>query len=175
MDKEPMTLVGYNKVTNDLEFLKSVERPETVIALDEARQLGDLKENAEYHSAKEKLKLIDVQIAELSNTISKAVIVDPSSLPHDRVSFGSTINLVDVETDDEFTYTIVGGVESNVEKGLISFNSPLAKQLMGKVEGDEFIATLPGGNKTFEIRLCKNTNKNYNYLKPLPIFLNNGY
>ena len=124
MDKEPMTLVGYNKVTNDLEFLKSVERPETVIALDEARQLGDLKENAEYHSAKEKLKLIDVQIAELSNTISKAVIVDPSSLPHDRVSFGSTINLVDVETDDEFTYTIVGGVESNVEKGLISFNSP---------------------------------------------------
>ena len=151
MDKEPMTLVGYNKVTNDLEFLKSAERPETVIALDEARQLGDLKENAEYHSAKEKLKLIDVQIAELSNTISKAVIVDPSSLPHDRVSFGSTINLVDVETDDEFTYTIVGGVESNVEKGLISFNSPLAKQLMGKVEGDEFIATLPGGTKTFEI------------------------
>lgn len=151
MDKEPMTLVGYNKVTNDLEFLKSVERPETVIALDEARQLGDLKENAEYHSAKEKLKLIDVQIAELSNTISKAVIVDPSSLPHDRVSFGSTINLVDVETDDEFTYTIVGGVESNVEKGLISFNSPLAKQLMGKVEGDGFIATLPGGTKTFEI------------------------
>ena len=151
MDKEPMTLVGYNKVTNDLEFLKSVERPETVIALDEARQLGDLKENAEYHSAKEKLKLIDVQIAELSNTISKAVIVDPSSLPHDRVSFGSTINLVDVETDDEFTYTIVGGVESNVEKGLISFNSPLAKQLMGKVEGDEFIATLPGGTKTYSI------------------------
>ncbi|MFY9080026.1 transcription elongation factor GreA [Aliarcobacter cryaerophilus] len=151
MDKEPMTLVGYNKVTNDLEFLKSTERPETVVALDEARQLGDLKENAEYHSAKEKLKLIDVQIAELSNTISKAVIVDPSILPHDRVSFGSTINLVDVETDDEFTYTIVGGVESNVEKGLISFNSPLAKQLMGKVEGDEFIATLPGGNKTFEI------------------------
>ena len=151
MDKEPMTLVGYNKVTNDLEFLKSTERPETVIALDEARQLGDLKENAEYHSAKEKLKLIDVQIAELSNTISKAVIVDPSSLPHDRVSFGSTIDLVDAETDDEFTYTIVGGVESNVEKGLISFNSPLAKQLMGKVEGDESIATLPGGNKTFEI------------------------
>jgi transcription elongation factor GreA len=151
MDKEPMTLAGYNKVTNNLEFLKSTERPETVVALDEARQLGDLKENAEYHSAKEKLKLIDVQIAELSNTISKAVIVDPSILPHDRVSFGSTIDLVDVESDDEFTYTIVGGVESNVEKGLISFNSPLAKQLMGKVEGDEFVANLPGGTKTFEV------------------------
>lgn len=151
MDKEPMTLVGYNKVTSDLEFLKTIERPQTVVALDEARQLGDLKENAEYHSAKEKLKLIDVQIAELSDTISKAVIVDPSILPHDRVSFGSTINLLDIESDEEFTYTIVGGVESNVEKGLISFNSPLAKQLMGKEEGDELNANLPGGVKTFEI------------------------
>ncbi|MDX4057698.1 transcription elongation factor GreA [Aliarcobacter skirrowii] len=151
MDKEPMTLAGYNKVTNELDYLKSIERPQTVVALDEARQLGDLKENAEYHSAKEKLKLIDVQIAELSNTISKAVIVDPSVLPHDRVSFGSTVTLFDVVSDEEFTYTIVGGVESNVEKGFISFNSPLAKQLMGKVEGDEFTAKLPGGDKTFEV------------------------
>lgn len=151
MDKEPMTLVGYNKVTQDLDFLKSIERPQTVVALDEARQLGDLKENAEYHSAKEKLKLIDVQIAELSDIISKAVIVDPSILPHDRVSFGSSVNLLDLDSDEEFTYTIVGGVESNVEKGLISFNSPLAKQLMGKEEGDELNATLPGGVKTFEI------------------------
>ncbi|AXX85185.1 transcription elongation factor GreA [Aliarcobacter skirrowii] len=151
MDKEPMTLAGYNKVTNELDYLKSIERPQTVVALDEARQLGDLKENAEYHSAKEKLKLIDVQIAELSNIISKAVIVDPSVLPHDRVSFGSTVTLFDVVSDEEFTYTIVGGVESNVEKGFISFNSPLAKQLMGKVEGDEFTAKLPGGDKTFEV------------------------
>jgi len=151
MNKEPMTLVGYNKITQDLDILKSVERPATVIALDEARQLGDLKENSEYHSAKEKLKLIDIQIAELSDTISKAIIVEPSTLPHDRVSFGSTINLVDVDTNEEFTYTIVGGVESNVEKGFISFNSPLAKQLMGKVQGDEFSANLPGGTKTFEV------------------------
>ena len=97
------------------------------------------------------IKTLDVQIAELSNTISKAVIVDPSILPHDRVSFGSTIDLVDTDGEEEFTYTIVGGVESNVEKGLISFNSPLAKQLMGKIEGDEFTATLPGGVKTFEV------------------------
>lgn len=151
MDKEPMTLAGYNKVTKELEYIKSVERPETVIALDEARQLGDLSENAEYHSAKDKLSLLDIQIAELSNTISKAVIVDPSNLPHDRVSFGSTVMLVDVDSDEEFTYTIVGGVESNVEKGLISFNSPLAKQLMGKEEGDELNANLPGGVRTFEV------------------------
>jgi transcription elongation factor GreA len=151
MDKEPMTRVGYEKITKDLEFLKSKERPETVIALDEARQLGDLKENAEYHAAKEKLAVLDSQIAELGGIISKAVIVDPESLPHDKVSFGSTIQLVDVDTDEEFTYAIVGGVESNVEKGLISFNSPLAKQLMGKEEGDEITAKLPGGEKTFEV------------------------
>ena len=151
MDKEPMTIAGYNKITGELEFLKKTERPETVIALDEARQLGDLKENAEYHSAKDKLKLIDIQIAELNAVISKAVIIDPSTLPHNKVSFGSTVSLVDSSTDEEFTYTIVGGVESNADKGLISFNSPLAKQLMGKEEGDEVTATLPGGVKTFEV------------------------
>ncbi len=151
MEKEPMTRVGYEKITGNLDFLKSKERPETVIALDEARQLGDLKENAEYHAAKDKLKLIDSQIAELNNIISKAVIIDPSTLPHNKVSFGSTINLVDIDTDEEFTYTIVGGVESNAEKGMISFNSPLAKQLMGKEEGDEIKATLPGAVRTFEI------------------------
>jgi transcription elongation factor GreA len=151
MDKEPMTIAGYNKVTSDLEFLKKTERPETVIALDEARQLGDLKENAEYHSAKDKLKLIDIQIAELNAVISKAVIIDPSILPHNKVSFGSTVSLVDSNTEEEFTYTIVGGVESNAEKGMISFNSPLAKQLMGKEEGDEIRATLPAGVRTFEV------------------------
>ncbi|XPV67706.1 MAG: transcription elongation factor GreA [Halarcobacter sp.] len=151
MEKEPMTRIGYEKITKELEFLKRTERPETVIALDEARQLGDLKENAEYHAAKDKLALIDSHIAELGAVISKAVIVDPETLPHDKVSFGSTINLVDVDTDEEFTYAIVGGVESNVEKGFISFNSPLAKQLLGKEEGDEITAKLPGGEKIFEI------------------------
>ncbi len=151
MEKEPMTNIGYEKITNELDFLKKSERPETVIALEEARQLGDLKENAEYHAAKEKLKLIDIQIAELGAVISKAVIIDPASLPHDRVSFGSTVKLVNVESDEEFEYSIVGGVESNAEKGMISFNSPLAKQLMGKEEGDEFSATLPGGVKSFEV------------------------
>lgn len=151
MEKEPMTRVGYEKITNELDFLKSSERPETVIALDEARQLGDLKENAEYHAAKDKLALIDAQIAELGAIISKAVIIDPENLPHDKVSFGSTIELVDLDTDEEFTYSIVGGVESDAEKGMISFNSPLAKQLLGKEEGDEITATLPGGIKSFEV------------------------
>jgi transcription elongation factor GreA len=151
MDKEPMTRVGYEKITNELEFLKNKERPQTVIALDEARQLGDLKENAEYHAAKDKLKLIDIHIAELGSIISKAIIIDPESLPHDRVSFGSTVKLIDTKSEEEFEYSIVGGVESNPEKGLISFNSPLAKQLLGKEEGDEFTAQLPGGVKVFEV------------------------
>lgn len=151
MDKEPMTRFGYDKLTNDLDFLKSRERPETVIALDEARQLGDLKENAEYHAAKEKLKIIDSQIAELGSMIAKSVIIDPATLPHNRVSFGSTVSLVDVNSEEEFTYCIVGAVEANPEKGLISFNSPLAKQLLGKEEGDEFKAQLPGGQKEFEV------------------------
>lgn len=151
MDKEPMTRVGYEKITNELDFLKSKERPDTVIALDEARQLGDLKENAEYHAAKDKLALIDAQIAELGSIISKAIIIDPESLPHDKVSFGSTVELLDVDTEEEFTYSIVGGVESNADRGMISFNSPLAKQLLGKEEGDEVTATLPGGQKTYEL------------------------
>ena len=151
MEKEPMTNVGYEKITGELDFLKTKERPETVIALEEARQLGDLKENAEYHASKEKLAIIDIQIAEIGAVISKAVIIDPTTLPHSRISFGSTIELVDVESDEEFKYSIVGGVESNAENGLISFNSPLAKQLLGKEEGDEVKATLPGGVKTFEI------------------------
>lgn len=146
-----MTRVGYEKITTELEFLKNKERPHTVIALEEARQLGDLKENAEYHAAKEKLKLIDIQIAELGSIVSKAMIIDPQTLPHDRVSFGSTVKLLDLNSDEEFQYAIVGGVESNPDKGFISFNSPLAKQLLGKEEGDEIKAILPGGEKDFEV------------------------
>ncbi len=151
MEKEPMTRVGYEKITNELNFYKKHERPETVIALEEARQLGDLKENSEYHAAKDKLNLIDIQIAELGAVISRAVIIDPETLPHDRVCFGSTINLIDIKTEEEFQYSIVGSVESDPDKGLISFNSPLAKQLLGKEEGEEIIATLPGGQRSFEL------------------------
>ncbi|MCJ8326815.1 MAG: transcription elongation factor GreA [Campylobacterales bacterium] len=151
MQKEPMTIVGYNKITKELEFYKKKERPETVIALDEARQLGDLKENAEYHAAKDKLGLIDIQMAELGAIISQAIIIDPTTLNHERVSFGSTVEILDINSEEEFTYTIVGGVESSAEKGLISFNSPLAKQLLGKEEGDEINAKLPGGSKSFEV------------------------
>ena len=151
MEKEPMTIVGYKKITNELETLKKIDRPATVIALEEARQLGDLKENAEYHAAKDKLKLIDIQIAQMGATISKAIIIKPEDLPHDRVSFGSTVKILDLNTQEEFIYVIVGSVESNPDIGLISFNSPLAKKLLSKEEGSEFKLNVPNGERTFEI------------------------
>lgn len=151
MEKEPMTQYGFSLLTNELSHLKSQERPATVIALDEARQLGDLKENAEYHAAKEKLALIDIRIGELNDIITKAVVVDPAVLTHDRVSFGSTVKLIDIDTDDIFEYTIVGACESDPGNGKISFNSPLSKQLLGKTEGLEVKVQLPSGVKEYEI------------------------
>lgn len=152
MEKEPMTKAGFEALQNELSFLKSEERPATVIALDEARQLGDLKENAEYHAAKEKLTLIDIRIGEVNDIISKAVIVDPSILPHDKVSFGSTVKLLELDEEETFVYTIVGAYESNPAKGFISFNSPLAKQLLGKKPSDEVKVNLPSGVKEYEIQ-----------------------
>ena len=149
--KEPMTKFGYEKLSAELNDLKNRELPEIVKEIEVALEHGDLKENAEYHAAKEKQRLVDLRLAELSKILTSAQIVDPSVLQHARVSFGSTVVLFDVALDKEITYTIVGGCESNPEMGLISFNSPLAKQLLGKEEGDEFKATLPGGVKEFEL------------------------
>ena len=149
--KEPMTAYGYEKLSFELNDLKNRELPEIVKEIEVALEHGDLKENAEYHAAKEKQRLVDLRLVELADVLGFAQIVDPSALEHARISFGSTVVLCDVDTDSEITYTIVGGCESNPENGLISFNSPLAKQLLGKEEGDEFKAKLPGGVKEFEV------------------------
>jgi len=148
---QPMTLFGYNKLQAEVKDLKEVKRPGVVKAIEEALEHGDLKENAEYHAAKEAQKNIDNRLAELSEILGNSQIVDPSELEHARVSFGSTVVMTDMQSDEEFTYTIVGGCESNPDRGLISFNSPLAKQLLGKEEGDEVKVRLPGGEKEFEI------------------------
>lgn len=149
--QEPMTEKDYKVLTASLNDMKLVQRPKILVAIEEARQLGDLKENAEYHAAKDDKDRIDTQIAELEDLITRIVILDPATLPHERVSFGSTVKLVDVATEEEITYTLVSSINSNPDIGNISFNSPLAKQLLGKKEADEFTAVLPGGKRDFEV------------------------
>ena len=146
-----MLEVTYKKLSKELEQLKTHERGNIAAIIDEARAQGDLKENAEYHAAKDQQGLMEARIAELTDIVGRAQVVDPSTLAHDRVSFGSTVELVDQETDEELIYTIVGGQESNPSKGFISFQSPLAKVLLGKEEGDEVSITLPSGKKTYDI------------------------
>ena len=152
---EPMTLFGYEKLQAEVKDLKEVKRPEIVKAIEDALEHGDLKENAEYHAAKEGQKNIDNRLAELAEILGCSRIVDPTELEHAKVSFGSTIVMTDMDTDEELTYTIVGGCESNPDMGLISFGSPLAKQLLGKEEGDEVKVKLPGGMKEYEIEEVK--------------------
>ncbi len=146
-----MTKYGFQRLSDELNTLKTVDLPAVNVEIERAKEYGDLKENSEYHAAREKQAFIGNRIAELGDIISRAQIVDPSELEHARVSFGSTIVLCDTNTDEEVTYTIVGGCESNPDMGLISFNSPLAKALLGREEGDEFSARLPGGEKNFEV------------------------
>ncbi len=146
-----MLRVTYTKLSEELEQLKTTERGVIAAIIDEARAQGDLKENAEYHAAKEKQGLMEARIAELTDIVGRAQVVDPSTLAHTRVSFGSTVQLTDQNTDEEISYTIVGGTESNPTKGLISIQSPMARVLIGKEEGDEVSLTLPSGKRTYDI------------------------
>ncbi len=151
MQKEPMLQATYAKLSTELEYLKTVERIEIANIIDVARELGDLKENAEYHAAKDRQGLMEKRISELTDLTSRAHVVDPSKLPHKRISFGSTVTLVDQDTDEEFIYTIVGGQESDPEVGLISIYSPMARALLSKEEGDEVTLQLQGSTKQFDI------------------------
>jgi len=151
VQKEPMLEVTYKKLSEELEQLKTHERGNIAAIIDEARAQGDLKENAEYHAAKDEQGLMEARISELTDLVGRAQVVDPATLAHARISFGSTVELIDQDSDEEMTYTIVGGQESNPGKGLISIASPMAKTLLGKEEGDEVSITLPAGKKTYDI------------------------
>jgi len=151
MDKVPMTNNSYDLMEAELKILKSEERPNIIKAIAEAREHGDLSENAEYHAAKEQQSFIEGRIIEIENKLRRAEVIDPSSINSSKIVFGATIKLYDENSKLEITYKIVGVDETNVEKGLISFSSPVARSLMGKSEGDITEVKSPGGKTTYEI------------------------
>ncbi|MDG2299758.1 MAG: transcription elongation factor GreA [Planktomarina sp.] len=150
MEKIPLTRLGAELLETEMKNLKSVERPAVIKAIAEARELGDLKENAEYHSAREKQGFIEGRIKELESVLGRAEIIDPTNLSG-TVKFGATITLVDEDTDEENTYQIVGEPEADIEKGKLNIMSPLARSLIGKEEGDSIDVRTPGGIKSYEI------------------------
>lgn len=149
MDKVPMLAEGYEKLTADLKALRA-ERPLIVDAIEEARAHGDLSENAEYHAAKERQGQVEAQIAEIEDKVSRAQIIDPSTLSGDRVIFGATVTLLD-EDDKPIKYQIVGQTEADASKGRISYNSPIGRALIGKQLEEEVEVTVPSGDKFYLI------------------------
>lgn len=150
-DKVPMTAEGYARMEEELRHLKSVARPEVIKAIAEAREHGDLSENAEYHAARERQSFIEGRVGELEDKISRAEIIDPSTLSGDTVKFGATVRVVDEDSDEETTYQIVGEIEADVKRGKIAVTSPLARALIGKSLGDSVEVATPKGQKAYEI------------------------
>ena len=151
MDKVPFTFSGLEKIKLELDNLKKIERPQIIQANSVAREHGDLKENAEYHAAKEKQAFIEGRITELEDVTSRAEVIDLTRLSGKTVTFGTKINIVDEESDQETNYQIVGPYEANLEEGLISVASPIAKAMIGKEEGMSVAVTIPSGTKHYEI------------------------
>ena len=151
MEKVPMTTNGYENLESELKTLKSEERPNIIKAIAEAREHGDLSENAEYHAAKEQQSFIEGRILELEDKLRRADVIDPKNINSDKIVFGASITLIDVSNDKEKVYKIVGIDETNVDKGLISISSPVAKSLLGKFQGDIVDVKTPGGQISYEI------------------------
>jgi transcription elongation factor GreA len=152
MNKVPMTIRGAELLREELQKLKSGDRPRVIQAIAEARAHGDLKENAEYHAAKEQQGFIEGRIKEIEAKLSNTQIIDVTAIDaKGRVVFGSTVDLLDVELDQQTTYKIVGEDEANIKEGMISFSSPIARAMIGKNEGDEISFSAPGGEKHFEV------------------------
>ncbi|MBV7379746.1 transcription elongation factor GreA [Maritimibacter dapengensis] len=150
MDKILLTRAGYTALNDELKNLKSVERPAVIAAISDAREHGDLSENAEYHAAREKQSFIEGRVKELEGIIGLAEVIDPAKLSG-GVKFGATVKLVDEDTEEEKTYQIVGEPEADLEKGKLNVKSPLARALIGKDEGDSVEVRTPGGEKSYEI------------------------
>jgi transcription elongation factor GreA len=149
-DKVPMLAEGHRKLTDELKRLRSEERPAVVEAIEEARAHGDLSENAEYHAAKERQGHIEATIADLEDRLSRAMVIDPTTLSGDKVVFGATVTLID-EDDKKVRYQLVGQVEADANQGRISYNSPLGRALIGRQKGEEVEVSTPSGDRYYEI------------------------
>lgn len=150
MEKIPMTRAGFALLDDELKQLKSVDRPAVIRAIAEAREHGDLSENAEYHAAREKQSFIEGRVKELEAILSRADVIDPSKFSG-GIKFGATVTLSDDDSGEEKTFQIVGEVEADLERGLLNMRSPLARALIGKEEGDQVEVKTPGGQKSYEI------------------------
>ena len=150
MEKILMTQAGFAKLDAELKELKTVERPAIIKAISEAREHGDLSENAEYHAAREQQGFIEARIKELEGIMGLAQVIDPATLSG-PIKFGATVELVDEDTDEEKTFQIVGEPEADIEKGKLNIASPIARALIGKDEGDSVEVRTPGGEKSYEI------------------------
>ena len=152
MDKEPITVNGLKDLKSELEDLKNVQRPKVVDAIAEARSHGDLKENAEYHAAKEQQALIESRVIAINDLIARANVIDVTKIENNgKVIFGSTIKLKDLDTDKTISYKLVGQDEADIKKNLVFFKSPIGKALIGKDKGEMITVNTPSGEKNFEI------------------------
>jgi transcription elongation factor GreA len=151
MDKLPMTTTGFSRLQEELEHLKKVERRAVIKAIADARALGDLSENAEYHAAREKQGFIEGRISEIESKIARAEVIDVTKLSGSSVKFGATVTLFDEDSEEETTYQITGIDEADIGKGLLSISSPLAKAIIGKEVGHQVEVKTPSGRKSYEI------------------------
>jgi transcription elongation factor GreA len=151
MKKMPITPEGFQKLKDELERLTKVERPANIKAIAEARAHGDLSENAEYHAAKERQSFIAGRMHELQARLAQSQVIDPSTISQDKIAFGATVKLLDVETEEEKTYILVGPDESDIKKGKISIQSPIGKSLIGKALGDEVTVKAPARTIEYEV------------------------
>jgi transcription elongation factor GreA len=152
MTREPLTARGAEQLRRELEDLKSVQRPRVIAAIAEARAHGDLKENAEYHAAKDQQGFIEGRISEIEDRLGRAEVIDPARLAAGgKVVFGATVKLVNVDTDEEVTYQVVGMDEADIKQGRVSFRAPLARAMIGREVGDQVLVPAPGGEQAYEI------------------------